>query len=184
MTRSEQQKENKMSQPSPSIRTQLKKLASYTSELASENKTRLDRLSNNAAQANELIAAIIKVLGETVVESALEDLRAEATERHAQQQAELVRQLESDGILVPCEAIAADGFVVGADLTKEGKVLRAQFEVSSVADDVLPLYLGKGVGDKVEANGATLRIDAIYRIDRAKAEAAMNVRSEAAASPQ
>ena len=125
---------------------------------------------------------VIHVIGQGTVEEALQEMRAEAKQKLLEQQIEGVKTMVEKKVLVSTEVIEQAGFVVGVDKLADGSEHRVQFEMATVNPKFQPLYLGKKVGDVVEgANGTSLIISEVYRVDQTAADAF--IEAEAAKQP-
>lgn len=159
-------------------------LAKFTTDLAKETQDELNKLHRLVRQQNEVIGAMVRLLGPDAVENAVTEMREEAQSRLLEQQKQGVAYLVEQKVMVPAEVVThPEGFIIGTDKLADGSERRVQFEMAGINPEFIPLYLGKKVGDTVEGNGSTLTITEIYSVDRKHYEELMSQPPAAALPP-
>jgi hypothetical protein len=153
----------------PSLKENVNRLAQFTQKFATEAGEHITSLEEFSNRANEVLNALISIIGRDSVAVEIEKLRKERKEQQEKQQIESFEFLKSNGVLVPVETVDLETVIVGTDTLQDGSSNRVQFDLENISKEFMPLYISKKVGDVVEGNGAKLTITELYKIDKVKA---------------
>lgn len=156
---------------------QNQKLRDQTAELShhlSALTDKVNQLTARLAHQGEVMAAVVKHLGQDVVEGIINDMRAARRKEHDAKldqsvqfmlDNELATKAPEDGIIGP------DSFVVLNEVAPDGTVTRAQHEMKRLDAEGQKRYFGKKVGDIItnpEMPDWKVEVLAIYTIDMTK----------------
>lgn len=169
---------------------QNQKLRDQTAELTqhlSALTDKVNQLTARLAHQGEVMAAIVKHLGEDVVQKVIEDMRAERRRQHDEKLETSVKFMLDNELATPAPedgVIGPDSFVVLNEVAPDGTATRAQHEMKRLDPEGQKRYFGKKVGDIVtnpQMPGWKVEVKAIYTIDMAKvAQFASKKKQEAA----
>lgn len=152
------------------IRKSIKDLAEYTVSLAKETEETLNRLTKEINAQSSILAAIVKVVGEDKIKEAVELLKREQYEKEWVEKEKARQALVEKGVLSAIETVTEDCLIVGTDTYPNGDKRIIQTESKRLSPDALARFLGKKVGDSIEANSVKFTITDIYTINHTKVD--------------
>lgn len=155
------------------VRPMIRNLAGYVSQLAQETNQQLNNVNRQIDAQNDIITALIRVIGEEQVQDAVKALRAERQKAMEDQQDIATKKLVDGGALTIIEAVTSECLIVGTDKFKDGRERKVRFEMEFISPEQAAKFVGKKVGETVvnEEAGVTFTVSEIYTIDKAKVEA-------------
>jgi hypothetical protein len=112
----------------------------------------LNRFGTQLQVIDELMTAVVALLGEENVNSKVQENRIKRAEDNARLQAEDIEKRLTDGTLVRVEAISEKSLIVGREFDKEGTVMipgRVQMDFVTVLPDYKEKLIGQKVGFSV-----------------------------------
>lgn len=152
----------------PSVNDNVRKLSELFLQLSKECNERFENIDKFIGTANDVLNALISIVGQDVVAEEIVSLRKQRQEEIDKKMAEAITGLKEKGVLVPQEVSTLESFLVGTDTLESGETKRVQFDLEGLDPEFVNLYVGKKVGDAIEGNGAKFVITEIYRIDKSK----------------
>jgi len=123
-------------------------------------------LEKRIVTASEVIDAMVRVLGQDVVEQAVITAREERAAEAAVKAKEGLDKALAAGQLKPIEKIAEDSIITGVESDKDGVPLKpgyVQLQVSGVKPEYKEPMIGQGVGYKFNTTeGNTFEVTGVY----------------------
>lgn len=155
-------------------------LSKFTTKLAEETNQELNKLHRLVDESNEVLGAVVRLLGLETIEETIKEMREEKQALVLAKQKQGVQYLVDEKVLLPAETVEhPGGYIVGTDKLADGTERRVQFELAGVRPEFAGLYVSKKVGDVIESSTAKLTITEIYTIDRKRFEEVMAKPAEA-----
>lgn len=151
-------------------RNALERIAALEGDLGSlftAVQSAVGELEKRIVTAAEVIDAIVRVLGQDVVEKSVIDAREERAAKAAVEAKEGLNKALEAGQVVATETIEDDSIITGVEADKDGVELKpgyVQLSLTGVKPEYKEKMVGQQVGFKFEtAEGGTFSVTGIYK---------------------
>lgn len=162
------------------VRPMIRELSKYVSQLAKETNDNLTDLVRQVNRIDDLLEAIIEVVGKEKVQDAISAIVAARIKGEEEAQEKAIQMLVERQVLVPAETIDGDVMVTGTDTYLDGKVRSVRFEFGQLKTEAAAKFVGRKVGDVIaEESVPTFTVTGIYTINREVAKAHAKAEKEA-----
>ena len=166
---------------SATLKGRVKVLEDQFKTLLTELKQAFDAQGQQMSTSNEVINALVEVVGEADVQVVLEATRKRKRDEFEAKQAAGVIALKDKAIMLPAEVVTEDSTIVTSETYPDGKLLREQYVIARVPNpEAKAQLLGKKVGEEIQISNVKCKIMEIYTFDKARADAVMKEEAEKA----
>ena len=132
----------------------------------------------------EILAVLVDELGASEVEARIQARRLSARVADVDRSKQAITEGLEKALLLPVESVAEDSLIVGFETDSSGVAQNPAFSslpFAQLSPHLKAPFLGAKVGDKIEIDdGGSFTIEAVYKVDKQKIEAAAAAERESA----